>query len=55
MLIQTTSEIFFDKTKPDGIKRKILDNSKIKKLKWESKINLEDGITSSYKEYIKNL
>ncbi len=54
-VVDYKGEIFFDKTKPDGIKRKILDNSKIKKLKWESKINLEDGITSSYKEYIKNL
>ena len=54
-VVDYKGEIFFDKTKPDGIKRKILDNSKIKKLKWVSKINLEDGITSSYKEYIKNL
>lgn len=48
-------EIIFDKTKPDGIKRKILDNSKIKKLKWSPKINLKDGITSSYEEYTEKI
>ena len=45
-------KIIFDKTKPDGIKRKILDCSKIRKLKWSPKINLIDGIHLSYNEYL---
>ncbi len=46
-------DVVFDNTKPDGIKRKILDNSKIKKLKWKPKISLKEGIELSYKEFIK--
>ena len=48
-------QITFDRTKPDGIKRKLLDNSKIKKLKWNAKICLKDGIETSYKEYIEKI
>ena len=48
-------QVVFDNTKPDGIKRKILDNSKIKKLKWKPKIPLKEGIEQSYKDFLKNI
>ena len=37
-------EIFWDKTKPDGTPRKQLDVSRINKLGWKSKINLDSGL-----------
>ncbi len=48
-------KITFDKTKPDGTPRKLLDISKIKKLGWRGKTNLKDGIKMTYDYYIKNL
>ena len=37
-------EILWDKTKPDGTPKKLLDVSRINNLGWKAKINLEDGI-----------
>ena len=47
-------KISFDTSKPDGIKRKILDNKKLKKLQWEPKIIIKDGIESAYQDFLKN-
>ena len=51
-IIQYTGKIIFDDTKPDGIKRKILDKSKIQKLKWKHKVSLHEGLSSQITEYI---
>jgi GDP-L-fucose synthase len=42
-------EIIWDKTKPDGTPRKLLDSSKINKLGWNSRINLHNGVETVYK------
>ena len=42
-------EIIWDKTKPNGTPRKLLDSSKINKLGWNSKINLRIGVEEVYK------
>jgi len=47
-------EIIFDKNKPDGNPRKLLDSSKINSLGWESKTNLYDGLKTTYDWYLKN-
>lgn len=44
--------ISFDTSKPDGTPRKIMDNSKIQKMGWKSKISLEDGIKKAYKDFL---
>ena len=44
--------LIFDKSKPDGVKRKILSNHKLKKIKWKSSISLEQGIKMSYEEFL---
>jgi len=46
-------KIKWDNSKPDGVKRKLLDLSKIEKLGWESNISLLDGIKDVYKNYLK--
>ena len=43
-IIGYDGKIIFDTSRPDGIKRKILDNSKIKELKWEPRFTLEEGV-----------
>lgn len=47
-------EIVWDKTKPNGTPRKLMDATKIKSLGWEPKISLKEGIKSIYSYYINN-
>lgn len=47
-------KIVYDKTKPDGMPRKLLDVCSINKLGWKAKIDLESGIKQTY-EYFKGL
>ncbi|MHC1775974.1 MAG: GDP-L-fucose synthase family protein [Lentimicrobium sp.] len=44
-------EIVFDKTKPDGTARKLLNVSKLESLGWISKMGLREGIEEVYKQY----
>lgn len=53
-VIDYNGTIEFDKSKPDGAKRKILDISKINKLGWSPKINLHLGIKHTVDWYINN-
>ena len=43
--------IIWDKDKPDGTPRKLLDISKIKSLGWEPRIDLDIGIKLAIKDY----
>jgi len=43
--------VIFDKSKPDGAPRKLLDTGKIRKLGWSPKISLEKGIKQTYQWY----
>jgi GDP-L-fucose synthase len=47
-------DIDWDTSKPNGTHRKVLDVSKIKSLGWEPKINLYNGICSTYEWYKNN-
>ena len=46
---------FWDKSKPDGTKKKLLDNTKIHKLGWSPSIDLKTGLTSTYKWFSENI
>ena len=46
-------KILWDNTKPDGVKKKLLDISRIKNLGWGPKININEGIKNTIKEYKK--
>ena len=48
-------EIIWDKTKPDGTPRKILDSSKIEKLGWKPSIKLKNGIFKTYSNFVENI
>lgn len=45
-------EIVYDKTKPNGTPRKLMDATKIKSLGWTPKITLKEGIAKIYEYYI---
>ena len=48
-------EIVFNAKMPDGIKRKLLDVTTIKRLGWKHKVELKDGLTEIYKWYVENM
>jgi len=52
-LVNYKGEIIWDKNKPDGTPRKLLNISKIKELGWEPKISLEEGIKSAVRSFKK--
>jgi GDP-L-fucose synthase len=45
--------VIYDKTKPDGMPRKLLEVTRINNLGWRAKIDLENGLKSTY-EYFRN-
>lgn len=50
-----TGEIVWDAEKPDGTPRKLMDVSKMHNLGWKHQVNLEDGITKTYKWFLENI
>ena len=48
-------EIIWDSTKPDGTPQKILDVSKLSKMGWSSKIDLEKGLIDTFKNFKEEL
>ena len=44
-------QLIFDKTKPDGTPRKLMDTTKINNLGWKPQIKLNDGIKKTKNEY----
>tara|TARA_B100001250_G_scaffold412369_1_gene443374 strand:+ start:1251 stop:2180 length:930 start_codon:yes stop_codon:yes gene_type:complete len=54
-LINFEGELIFDKSKPDGNPRKLLDSTYLNSLGWEAKTKLSDGLKNSYDWFLKNL
>lgn len=54
-IVGLKGEIVFDNSKPDGIPRKFLDSSRLRKTDWAPKINLEEGIRQTYRWYRKHI
>ena len=48
-------EIFYDKSKPNGTPRKLLDSSIAKSYGWKPKFALEDGFELTLNDFTKNL
>ncbi|CAB3638253.1 GDP-L-fucose synthase family protein [Paraburkholderia rhynchosiae] len=47
-------ELVFDASKPDGTPRKLLDVSRLAQMGWRATIGLEDGIASTYREFVES-
>lgn len=54
-IVRYKGEIEYDISKPDGTPRKLLDVSRINKLGWKYKTELEIGIEKTYKWFVQNL
>jgi len=50
-IVGFNGELFFDTSKPDGMPRKLLDASRLNKIGWKHRIELEDGIRKTYEVY----
>lgn len=48
-------KIKYDKSKPNGVSKKLLDVSLAKKYGWKNKTNLKSSIISAYKSYLKEI
>ncbi|MDE2215089.1 MAG: GDP-L-fucose synthase [Candidatus Omnitrophica bacterium] len=44
-------KIIFDKSKPDGVMRKLLDSARMRRLGFKPKVSLEEGIKKTYQWY----
>jgi len=53
-IIGYNGKISWDKNKPDGTPRKLLDISKLKKLGWHYQTELEEGIKLTYLDFLNN-
>ena len=53
LLLHKKIKISYDKTKPNGVLRKVMDVSVAKKYGWKYKIKLEDAILSTYNSFKK--
>lgn len=51
-LVGHKGEIIWDKSKPDGTPRKLLDSTNFKTLGWKPNIKTEEGIKKTYENFI---
>ncbi len=45
-------EVIWDKTKPDGTPRKLMDVSRINSLGWKAQVELEEGLKIAYQDFL---
>jgi GDP-L-fucose synthase len=49
-----TGRINWDRTKPDGTQRKLLDSSRLAATGWRPRIGLEEGIKATYRWFVEH-
>ncbi len=54
-VVNFKGKIEFDIKRPDGMRLKLLDNSKILKIKWKPNIDLTEGLSKTYEFYKSSL
>ena len=52
--LKLKAKIKFDKSKPDGVPKKLLDTTLARKYGWKSKISLDKGFEITYKSFLEN-
>ncbi len=51
-IVGFSGEIVWDKSKPDGTPRKLMDSSRLFALGWKPKVDLETGIRLAYEDFL---
>ncbi len=54
-VVKFRGEIVWDKSKPDGMPRKLMDSSRLRALGWKPQIDLETGVKLAYEDYLKKI
>ena len=54
-VLEYPGKLMFDKSKPDGTLRKLLDTSKLSKVGWQATTLLDDGIRQAYEDFKENI
>ena len=54
-IVYPEARIRFDRSKPDGTPRKLLDVSRIHALGWRHRIDLEEGVRQTYQWFLENV
>ena len=47
--------IDFDAAQPDGSPRKLMDSNRLNALGWQAKIELEQGLTLAYQDFMQKI
>jgi GDP-L-fucose synthase len=53
-IVHPGARLVFDPAKPDGTPKKLLDVSRLHALGWRHRIELREGIVSSYEWFLAN-
>ena len=53
-IVGPEGELEFDTTKPDGTPKKLLDVTRLNQLGWQAKIELKEGLESTYQWFLEN-
>lgn len=53
-IVHPSARIVFDSTKPDGTPRKLLDVGRLHELGWRHRIELADGLASTYQWFLQS-
>ena len=48
-------ELVYDRTKPDGTPKKLLDCSRMEKLGWRARVPLAEGLQKAYRDFVQTL
>ena len=51
-VVKYEGQIDFDRTKPDGSHRKLIDSQRLKSLGWQPEVSLKDGLAETYKDFL---
>ena len=51
-VVHPSAQLVFDRTKPDGTPRKLLDMRRLHELGWRHRIELRDGIATTYEWFL---
>ena len=54
-IIKFKGDLIFDKSKPDGTRKKLMSSDKLNNLGWSSQTSLDDGLDLTYKKYLETL
>jgi GDP-L-fucose synthase len=47
-------DISFDRSKPDGTPRKLMDSSRLRSLGWTPQVPLAQGLAQAYRDFLEN-